>query len=416
MKTNVNKKQAIVIAAIVVITALLAALILGTNQFATDENTRSSSVQAANKKADASSGKADNAANKDTNPRPAAEENKIALTDAQIKAAGITLQTTQAARIKNAITLPGEIHFNEDRTGHVVPRFAGVVQSVPANIGQQVKKGQVLAVIASSGLSDLRSEFLATQKRLSLAETTYEREKKLWEEKISAEQDYLQAQQAMREAQIAVQNVRQKLNALDAATTGAGALNRYEIRAPFDGMLIEKRIALGDAVKEDASLFTISDLSTVWADVTVPANDLNIVRVGEKVVVRTTAFEAKANGVVSYVSALVGDQTRTAKARVVLSNPDMVWRPGLFVNMEIATNETEVPVAVSADAVQEVNGKPTVFVRTPQGFIARPVVTGRSDGGMTEITGGLKAGTAYAVQGSFVLKAELGKSTAKDND
>lgn len=416
MKTNLNKKQTIVIATIVVITALLAALILGTNQSATDEDTQSSSVQAANKQADASNGKTDKAANKEADPRPAAEENKIALTDAQIKAAGITLQTTQSARIKNSITLPGEIHFNEDRTGHVVPRFAGVVQSVLANIGQQVKKGQVLAVIASSGLSDLRSELLATQKRLSLAETTYEREKKLWEEKISAEQDYLQAQQAMREAQIAVQNVRQKLNALGAATTGAGALNRYEIRAPFDGMLIEKRIALGDAVKEDANIFTISDLSTVWADITVPANDLNIVRVGEKVVVKTTAFEAKANGVVSYVSALVGDQTRTAKARVVLSNPDMVWRPGLFVNMEIATNETEVPVAVSADAVQEVNGKPTIFVRTQQGFAGQPVSVGHSDGRLTEITSGLKAGTAYAAQGSFVLKAELGKSTAKDND
>lgn len=419
MKTIMNKKQTIVIAAIVVVTVLLGALILGARPSLLDKDDDEKSTQAAratNQRTDSPASKNDKESTKEGNPKPAAEDNKINLTDAQAKAAGITLESAKGARIKNSIILPGEIHFNEDRTAHVVPRFAGVVQTVFANIGQQVRKGQVLAVIASSGLSDLRSEFLATQKRLSLATTTYEREKKLWQEKISAEQDYLQAQQAMQEAQIAVQNVRQKLDALGAASSVSGALNRYEIRAPFDGLLIEKRIALGDALKEDTNIFTISDLSTVWADMTVPASNLNAVRVGEKVSVKTTAFEAKANGVVSYVGVLVGDQTRTAKARVTLPNPNLVWRPGLFVNIEVATDETNVSIAVPADAIQDVNGKPTVFLRTPEGFIGQAVVTGRSDGGLTEITSGLKAGTAYAAQGSFVLKAELSKSTAKDSD
>jgi cobalt-zinc-cadmium efflux system membrane fusion protein len=133
-----------------------------------------------------------------------------------------------------------------------------------------VKRGQVLAVIASTGLSEQRSELLAAQKRLSLAKSTYEREKKLWEEKISAEQDYLQAQQTLREAEIAVANSQQKLVALGASATVSGSLNRYEIRAPFDGMVVEKHIALGEAVKEDASIFTISDLSFVWAEIVVP--------------------------------------------------------------------------------------------------------------------------------------------------
>lgn len=72
----------------------------------------------------------------------------------------------------------------------MVPRVAGVVESVAANLGQPVKKGQLLAVIASSTVSEQRSEFLSAQKRLALAKTTFDREKKLWEEKISAEQDY----------------------------------------------------------------------------------------------------------------------------------------------------------------------------------------------------------------------------------
>ncbi len=107
------------------------------------------------------------------------EEGKIELTDAQIKAASISVDTASAANIKTALLLPGEIRLNEDRTSHVVPRLAGVVESVSANLGQVVKKGQVLAAIASPTASEQRSELQTAQKRLALAKTTYEREKKL---------------------------------------------------------------------------------------------------------------------------------------------------------------------------------------------------------------------------------------------
>ncbi len=343
----------------------------------------------------------------------AEEEGKIALDDAQVKSTGVTIQTAGAAKIKSALILPGEIHFNEDRTAHVVPRLAGVVEKVQADLGQQVKKGQVLAMIASTGLSEQRSELLAAQKRLGLAKTTYEREKKLWQDKISAEQDYLQAQQAMQEAEIAVRNAQQKLTALGASASGSGNLNSYEIRAPFDGMVVEKHISLGESLKEDASIFTVSDLSTVWAEIAVPPKDLNAVRVGEKVTVKATAFDAKAAGTVSYVGSLLGEQTRTAKARVTLANPQMAWRPGLFVNVEIVSNEADVPVAISTEAVHTVNDKPTVFVRVQGGFLPMPVTLGRSDGKRVEIVKEMKAGSHYAGPGSFIIKSELGKASTE---
>ena len=341
------------------------------------------------------------------------EEGKIELTDEQVKAAAIGIQRATPAKIKTAAQLPGEIRFNEDRTAHVVPRLAGVVESVPANLGQTVKRGQILAVIASTGLSEQRSELLAAQKRFSLAKSTYEREKKLWEEKISAEQDYLQAQQTLREAEIAVANSQQKLIALGASATVSGSLNRYEIRAPFDGMVVEKHIALGEAVKEDASIFTISDLSSVWAEIVVPAKDLNVIRVGEKVVVKATAFDSKAEGSISYVGALLGQDTRTAKARVTLANPKMAWRPGLFVNIEVVSSEAEVPVSVLTEAIQTLGDKSVVFIKVPDGFVAQPVTLGRSDGKFIEVVSGMKAGTPYAASGSFVLKSELGKGSAE---
>ena len=178
-------------------------------------------------------------------------------------------------------------------------------------------------------------------------------------------------------------------------------------------MVIEKHLSLGEAVKEDAAVFTVSDLGQVWAEINVPAKDLPLVRVGEKVSIKATAFDASAQGTITFVGALIGEQTRMAKARVVLANPQGAWRPGLFVNVEVIASETAVPVSVASDAIQSVGDKPVVFVKVKDGFVAQPVQLGRSDGKRVEVLQGLQAGAAYAAAGSFVVKSELGKASAE---
>ncbi|MCL5059788.1 MAG: efflux RND transporter periplasmic adaptor subunit [Candidatus Thermoplasmatota archaeon] len=339
-------------------------------------------------------------------------EARVTMTDRQLRQNNVEVLTAGPARIQSALQLIGEIRFNEDRQVIVVPRLTGVVESVAANAGDQVKKGQVLAVIFSPALADLRSELLAAQKRLALARTTFAREKKLWEDRISAEQDYLQARTAMQEAEIAVQNARQKLVSLGGELRGSGNLTRYEIRAPISGVVVEKNLSLGETVKEDATIFVVADLSTVWAEMTIYAKDLNTVKVGQQATVKATAFESRSSGTVSYVGSLVGEQTRTAKARVVLPNPQGVWRPGLPVNIELVADEVEVPVAVSAEAIQTVRDRTVVFGRYGDKFEARPVELGRSDGQFVEVVKGLNPGEQYAAKNSFLIKADLGKSGA----
>lgn len=345
----------------------------------------------------------------------AGEEGVVLMNAKQIQTAGVTIAKAEAATMGNVIQLPGEVRFNEDLTAHIVPRTPGVAESVAADLGQSVKKGQVLAVISSPALADLRSASLAAQKRLGLAQTTYQREKKLWEDKISAEQDYLQAQTALREAEIEAQTARSKLAALGAGEA-EGALNRYVLRAPFDGVIVEKHIAQGEAVKEDANVFLLSDLSSVWVEVVVTPKDLELVRVGESVKITSAANDTSANGKVSYVGNLLGEQTRTAKARVVIANPNMAWRPGLFVNAAMTRGEKKVPVAVLADAVQTIDDKPVVFVKVEKGFKVQPVKIGNSDGKLVEIVEGLPAGSQYAASNSFVVKAEQGKGSAGHED
>ena len=342
------------------------------------------------------------------------EEGVLKLDAARAKTAGVTLLQAGPAAIGSSLQMPGEIRFNEDRTAHVVPRVAGVAESVAANLGQMVKKGQLLAVLSSPAVSEQRSELMAAQKRLALARTTYQREKQLWQEKISAEQDYLQAQQAMREAEIAAANAQQKLAAIGAGAGSAGGLNRFELRAPFDGVVVEKHLSVGEAVQDSTAVFTISDLRSVWAEMKVAASDLPFVRVGEKAVVQASAFESRATGVVAYVGALIGQDTRTAPARITLDNPEGIWRPGLFVNVDLMASSQQVAVSVATAAVQKIDGdKPVVFVPVEGGFKAQSVKLGKSDAQNTEVLQGLTAGQSYVNGGSFILKSELGKATAE---
>ena len=339
-------------------------------------------------------------------------EARVTMTDAQLKSNGVQIAKAGPARIKAALQLAGEVRLNDDRTVHIVPRLGGVVEAVSANAGDRVRKGQVLAVVSSQTLADQRSEFLAVQKRVGLARTTYEREKKLWEAKVSAEQDYLQARQVLQEAEITEQSVRQKLASLGATPPVLGNLTRYEVRSPIDGVVTEKNIAVGAALKDDANIFTVADLSTVWVEMTVYAKDLNAIKTGQSAAVKSMAFDAEATGTISYVGSVVGDQTRTAKARLVLPNPNGVWRPGLAVNVSVALNAVEVPVAIAIDAVQSLRDWTVVFGRYGDKFEARPIKLGRRDEKSVEVLSGLNPGEPYAATNSYLIKADIGKAGA----
>jgi cobalt-zinc-cadmium efflux system membrane fusion protein len=340
-------------------------------------------------------------------------EGRVTMDEATARNAGIAVVTAAPARIRSVRHLQGEIHFNQDRLVRVVPRLAGVVTKARANLGDRVRSGDVLAVLESQALGDLKSEFYAVRQRLALARTSAEREKRLWEEKISAEQDYLASRQALAEAEIAHRNASQRLAALGAPPDADGAnLAQLEIRSPIDGVVIEKRVATGEAVAAEANIYVIADLSSVWAEVTLYPADLAAVKLGQKVTVRAGELNASAEGVIAYVGALLGEQTRTAKARITLPNPGQRWRPGLFVTVDLVQEEREVPIAVPVEAIQSLRDWKVVFARFGDVFEARPVELGRSDGKLVEVVSGLAAGQPVATANSFVLKADLGKAGA----
>ncbi|SDI80774.1 membrane fusion protein, cobalt-zinc-cadmium efflux system [Pseudomonas delhiensis] len=336
------------------------------------------------------------------------EDAGLRLSDEQLHAAGVALEPAAPAALSARLTLPGEIAFDADRTAHLVPRVAGVVQQVAAELGQAVKRGELLAVIASPQLSDLRSELAAAQRRFELARVTDERERQLWREKVSAEQDYLQARQARQEAEIALANARQRLGALG----GAGG-DRYELRAPFDGVVVEKHLVQGEVVDASSAAFTLSDLSRVWATFAVAPRDLAWVQLGKAAQVEAVDLGMRAEGRVAQVGSLLGEQSRMASARVVVANPGGAWRPGLPVQVTLAAAPRAAAVSVAEAAVQRLEERDVVFVRRDGAFVAQPVRLGARAQGRVEVLQGLAAGEQVAAAGSFVLKSELGKASAE---
>jgi cobalt-zinc-cadmium efflux system membrane fusion protein len=342
-----------------------------------------------------------------------AGEGRVAMVDRQVQLNGIEILQAKPARIRTTLHLIGEIHVNADRNVQVVPRLPGIVEQVTVNAGEQIKKGQLLAVISSQEIADQRSTLLAAEKRLGLAKRTYTREKMLWEEKISAEQDYLAAEQALQEAEIAVEQARQKLKSVGITNTTRSNLTRFEIRSPISGVITEKLAAVGQVTNGSEILFVISDLSTVWAEMNIYANDLDKVKIGQQVLIKPTAFDAEAKGTITYVGSLVGEESRTAKARVVLPNPDNTWRPGLPVNVELSAQEVDVSVAVSVEGLQELDGETVVFKREGEYFLTQPVKLGHRDDRYAEVVEGIGRDEAYAAANSYLIKAELGKAHAE---
>jgi cobalt-zinc-cadmium efflux system membrane fusion protein len=348
-------------------------------------------------------------------------EGVVRLTDAQLKQFQVETGIAGSGRLRVEVTLPGEVVLNADRVAHVVPRVSGVVKEVRKNLGDTVRAGEIMAVLESRELADSTAALLAARERVSLAESNFAREEQVWQKRISPEQDYIQAKNALAEAKIELRTTEQKLRAVgfsdEYIVQLPGRSDRstvlYEIPAPFDATVIEKHISLGEVLKDESAAFMIADLGTVWVNLDVHQKDLPLIRVGQSAEIIVGAGIPSTVGRISFLDPLATETNRTIHARVVVPNPDGRYRPGLFVNGRIVVDEVQVPILVSNETILMVDGKMCVFVKDADGFRLQPVHVGRTNGASTEILEGLVAGQVYVTKGAFTLKSELQKPEAE---
>jgi cobalt-zinc-cadmium efflux system membrane fusion protein len=350
------------------------------------------------------------------------EPGMVHLSPDKLDTLNITVVPIHAGTVDSVLSLPAEIALDPDNEAHVVPRVPGIVRSVHAGIGDVVEGGQLLAVIESRELARAKSEYLTAVATRELAHTTFLREEKLWQDKISAEQDYLQAKAAYQAAQINVDAAEQALHALGLTQTEVEqlpnaddtSLTRYEIHAPFRATVIKRHIALGETVG-DEDVFLLAKLDPVWAMGRATERDIRRLRVGQKVAIQLDALPGdEFTGTIDYISSVLDPQGRTVDIRVVLPNPEKRLRAGLFGRMMVFVSEHAHDAAflLPNDALQRTEGGTIVYREAEPGvFEAVTVSVLHASQTHTEVQGELADGDRIAAGNLFVLKSEAGKES-----
>ncbi|MGP7797025.1 efflux RND transporter periplasmic adaptor subunit [Sphingomonas sp. CLY1604] len=336
----------------------------------------------------------------------------VILSAQQIADAGIEVTRPTVGGEAGAIELSATIEGDPQGVQVVSASVGGRLVSLTRNLGQPVGRGDPLAVIESREAASLKAEVEAARARAALAQTNLRREQRLFAERVSPEQDLVAARTAATEASIALRLAQQQLSATG---SGGGALNRIAVRSPIAGQVIARSATLGQTVAADAELFRVANLSKVTVATSLVPTDAGRVKPGARVEV--TAAGRRQEGRVTFVSPILDETTRLVPVIVTLDNGGSTWRVGETVNVSILVPATgDRTVAVPSAAVQMIEDKSFVFVRTPTGFRATPVTLGRTNGGQVVVTSGLTGSERIASTNSFTLKAELGKGDGGDED
>lgn len=190
------------------------------------------------------------------------------------------------------------------------------------------------------------------------------------------------------------------------------SLRPYEVRSRIAGTVIQKSVVAGEFVGSDTPLYVVSDLGHVWADLAVHRKDFERLRVGQRAWIDAGDGGDPIEGRIDYLAPVGSFDSQTLLARVVVPNAEGRWRPGLFVSARVEVDTIDAPITVRSGALQRLRDQDVVFLADGDTYEAQPVEIGRSDGTWTELRSGIVAGASYVAEGSFVVKADLGKSDA----
>ena len=345
-----------------------------------------------------------------------AEDEALNFTSKQLIEFGVKLAQVELGEVEQKQQYPARLVVNTDQQAHVEASFAGRVESVAVALGQEVKKGQALATLFIPDLVDQQANLSIAQEALTLASQDYQREKQLFNQGISARQDYQRAYNTYRQAEIQVQAARSRLSALGASS---GSQGRYVIKAPFNGVITKKDIVVGENISADKQLFIIDQLDQLWVEFILPSAANIHVQPNQEIEFKSLQTNHLFKARVQALTTEADSQTGRLQVRAKVLTPAQELRPNLMVNVLLTGEAAQQPVLrVAKAAIQQIDAQQVVFVaKTEKDQIhltATPVQLGNysSDGQWVEIKLGLTEKQQYVSQGSFLLKSEMEKGEA----
>lgn len=345
------------------------------------------------------------------------EDEALNFTSKQLIEFGVKLAQVELGDVEQKQQYPARLVVNTDQQAHVEASFAGRVESVAVALGEEVKKGQALATLFIPDLVDQQANLSIAQEALTLASQDYQREKQLFNQGISARQDYQRAYNAYRQAEIQVQAARSRLSALGASS---GSQGRYVIKAPFNGVITKKDIVVGENISADKQLFIIDQLDQLWVEFILPSAANIHVQPNQEIEFKSLQTNNLFKARVQALTTEADSQTGRLQVRAKVLTPAQELRPNLMVNVLLTGETTRQPVLrVAKAAIQQIDAQQVVFIaKTEKDQIhltASPVQLGNysSDGQWVEIKSGLTEKQQYVSQGSFLLKSEMEKGEAE---
>jgi cobalt-zinc-cadmium efflux system membrane fusion protein len=357
-----------------------------------------------------------------------------------VRRAGVRLAGVVERPMTNVLNTYAEVDYNRTRFAQISPRALGTAWRVDVEVGQAVKQGDLLALIDAAEAGRAKSEFWAAVADVEVKNKIVQRLRASSEEGFKSEVDVQEAIAASREASTRLINAEQALvnlglrpdketalklperdrvrllglpdavvKSLEAEATTA---NLLPVFAPFDGVIVDRKVVAGESVEPTRPLFEIADTSKMWVVLDLPTADARRVKIGQEVTFRPDgARDEAAVGQVTWISTAVDDQTRTVRIRADVDNPDGRLLAHSFGTAQITIRRSPKAIAIPTDAIQWEGCCHIVFVRLADDiFGVRKVKLGAQANGFTEVTNGLLPGEVLAAAGSHVMKSELLKS------
>ncbi len=326
----------------------------------------------------------------------------------------ITLMKVGEAEIRDLLRIPGSIQVDEQRMARIGAPVTGRISDIDVVLGQQVKRGQVLATVNSTELAQNQLAYIKALQQISLQSKAVDRAKALLEADVIAPAELQKRESELSGANADLIAARNQLRVLGMSQSNIDKLSRSaqmdtysNINARIAGTVISRKINLGQVVQPADELFVVADLSTVWAVAEVPEHQIDLIEKGQEVDIEIPAiYEKPIKGKLIFVGDVVNPQTRTVTVRSEILNSQHEIKPDMLVSMLVLSKPSN-KLSVPAQAIIRENDKNYVFVQiAPNTFRLREVTTDEEYRGNVAIINGLSAGETVIVEGAFHVNNE----------
>jgi membrane fusion protein, heavy metal efflux system len=350
---------------------------------------------------------------------PTQQIKEVKLSTESIKLVKLETEKVVLQSLKGFISLPAVIIPNQDNVAQVGTLVQGRVQKVFVKIGDHVKAGQVLMTVEGLDIGTIKAGFVKAKASVDYTKATYERQKKLFSEKIGSQKSLLESQAEYEKALAELKAEDKRIHSiglsdedvLNGKTGDEHTSGTLPIKSPINGVVIERNIVIGQLVDATTNAFKVINTNSVWIDGQVYEKDLSKINQKTSASFSTTIYpNEKFDGNIIYLGQSIDEKSRTLLIRGEFSNSQNKLKPQMYGELRIPLGENAMAIMVSDEAVVKEAGQSYVFVqKNDTTYEQRIVITGISVDKRIEIKEGLKEGEVIASKGVFFLKSELKK-------